>query len=126
MTSEPINIMNYDVRDRTHSKDSDAFLAEIVTFESQSQKELTNLPDKIVAKPLAIMVGIDQKDSDTDEVRSACGVPSLAKMEATDAHQKENPKLHHLGMAKLKLTSLSCSHRAKQHRAHQRHNHLTH
>ena len=84
--------MKYDVRDRIHSADSDSLLAEIDTFESQSQEETANLPDEIFAKSLAIMVGMDQKDSYvSDEARSTCGVPPLAKVEATDAtlHQEE-------------------------------------
>jgi len=73
-------------------EDSDALMVEIDTSESQSQEEPANLPDEIFAKYSTIMVGMDQKDSYISaEARSTCGVPSLAKVEATNAtlHQEE-------------------------------------
>jgi hypothetical protein len=87
--NRPRSPSSFYIRDH---EDSDAFLAEIDTFESQSQEEITNLPDEIFAKSLAIMVGLDQEDSHvSDKARSTCGVLSLATVEATDAtlHQEE-------------------------------------
>ena len=73
-------------------EDADAILAEIDTFESQSHEETANLPDEILAKFPAIMVGMDEKVSYvSDKARSTRGGPLLAKVETTDAalHQEE-------------------------------------
>ena len=78
--NRPRSPSSFYIRDH---EDSDAFLGEIDTFESQSSEEIINRPDEILAKPLAIMVGLDQEDSDgSDKARSTCGVPPLATVEA--------------------------------------------
>ena len=77
-------------------EDADAILAEIDTFESQSHEETANLPDEILAKFPAIMVGMDEKVSYvSDKARSTRGGPLLAKVETTDAavHQEETANL---------------------------------
>ena len=73
-------------------EDSDALLAEIDTFESQSHEETANLPDEVFAKSLAVMADMDQKDSYvSNQARRTRGVPPLATVETTDAalHQEE-------------------------------------